>query len=402
MHGWIRKGRVRRIAITLGVLWGGVLSGVSCRGSEIAEPTVASTASELHPALASTTTNALWFRQVSTGWWYSCGVTTDDRAYCWGSGPLGTGMGYSVRPVAVAGGLRFRQVSAGKTHACAVTTDDRAYCWGRNFEGQLGDGTTNDSPTPVAVAGGRRFHQVAAGWYHSCGVNRYDVAFCWGFNNKGQLGDGTFVQHLAPVRVTGGLRFRHVVPDGLHTCGVNTESRAFCWGSNTDGQLGDGTTVQHRKPAAVAGGLSFRQVSTGATRAGSWHAVVCGVTTDDRAYCWGDNDFGQLGDGTLAKRLRPTPVAGDLRFGGVSTGGEHSCGVATGGLAYCWGRNEHMGQLGDGTYVNRLTPVAVSGGLVFREVSSGWYHTCGVTTDDRAYCWGGNSPSTPAPVLDPM
>jgi alpha-tubulin suppressor-like RCC1 family protein len=393
------KGRVRRAIIALG-LAGGVLSGVSCRGTDIAEPTEPSTGSELRPALA-TTTSALAFRQVSTGWWYACGVTTDDRAYCWGtnSDGLGNGTGEdAVAPVAVAGGLQFRQVSAGKTHACAVTTDDRAYCWGRNDFGQLGDGTTNSSPTPVAVGGGRRFRQVRAGWYHTCGVNRYDVAFCWGYNNKGQLGDGTFTQRLTPVRVTGGLRFRHVVPDGLHTCGVTTESRAFCWGFNTDGQLGDGTTIQHRKPAPVAGGLSFRQVSTGATQAGSWHAVSCGVTTDNRAYCWGDNEFGQLGDGTTTKRLTPTPVGGDLQFSGVSTSGEHTCGVTTGGLAYCWGRNEYIARLGYGPYENQPAPGAVSGGLVFREVSSGWYQTCGVTTDNLAYCWG----STPAPVPGQM
>lgn len=413
MDRWTGKGRVRGAIIALG-LAGGVLSGVSCRGTDIAEPTVPSTASELRPALATTTTNALSFRQVSAGWHYTCGVTTDDLAYCWGSnavGQLGNGAGdQALVPVAVAGGLRFRQVSAGKTHACGVTADDRAYCWGRNVFGQLGDGTTNDSPTPVAVAGGRRFRQVRAGWYHTCGVNRYDVAFCWGYNNKGQLGDRTFTQRLTPVRVTGGLRFRHVVPDGLHTCGVTTESRAFCWGFNTDGQLGDGTTIQHRNPAPVAGGLSFRQVGTAATQAGSWHAVTCGVTTDNRAYCWGDNDFGQLGDGTVTKRLMPTRVAGALQFGGVSTGGEHTCGVATGGLAYCWGRNEHAGQLGDGTYVNRRTPVGVSGGLVFREVSSAWYHTCGVTTDNLAYCWGSGAlgdgtfgiSTSPVPVAGPM
>src|SRR5207253_863820 len=130
-------------------------------------------------------------------------------------------------------------------------------------------------------------------------------AYCWGANNSGQLGDGTTTTRLTPVAVAGRLRFGQVSPDGTqHSCGVTTDDRAYCWGRNVFGELGDGTTTARLTPVAVAGGLLFRQVS-----AGAFH--TCGVTTGDLAYCWGYNNFfGALGDGRLINRRRPTAVAG--------------------------------------------------------------------------------------------
>jgi alpha-tubulin suppressor-like RCC1 family protein len=115
------------------------------------------------------------------------------------------------------------------------------------------------------------------------------------------------------------------------------------------------------------------------------------VTTDHRAYCWGLNEHGQLGDGTTTTRLRPVAVAGGQLFSGVSPAGAHTCGVTTVKKAYCWGWNLY-GQLGNGTFTQRLSPIAVAGGLLFSSVGGGVasLHTCGVTTSRAAYCWGGN------------
>jgi alpha-tubulin suppressor-like RCC1 family protein len=138
------------------------------------------------------------------------------------------------------------------------------------------------------------------------------------------------------------------------------------------------------------------------------------VTTSNAAYCWGANRYGQVGDGTsgyAARRLRPVAVLGGLQFSAVNPGGGHTCGVTTDDRAYCWGYNV-FGQLGDGTNTKRTTPVAVAGGLKFAGVSTGYFHTCGVTTGDRAYCWGyngsgrfgdgtTNDSSTPVAVVAP-
>jgi alpha-tubulin suppressor-like RCC1 family protein len=298
--------------------------------------------------------------------------------------------------------LAFWQVSGGKDHTCGVTTDWLAYCWGNKQNGTLGVGTSNGDEgrlAPVAVVGDLHFKQVSAGWRLTCGVTPDNLAYCWGGNWAGQLGIGTRTgpEHCdtdevvegipcstRPVAVAGGLRFAQVAVGSEHACGVtSTDRRAYCWGHNGSGELGDGTTTPRLQPVAVVGGLHFRQVST------RYHHT-CGVTTENQAYCWGINSVGQLGDSTeVARRLRPTPVSGTRQFRQIDAGVNHTCGVTTSDRAFCWG-NGGGGQLGNGKTYLSFWPRAVAGGLSFRRVTAGSIHTCGETTSNLAYCWGYN------------
>jgi alpha-tubulin suppressor-like RCC1 family protein len=386
-------------------------------GQDLSSPTEPNPAAELVTAA-----QVLSFRQVSAGNRHSCGVTVDDRAYCWGDGGgvLGDGTNaQSLTPVPVQGGLQFLQVSVASSHSCGLTRENRAYCWGNNTYGQLGDGTGQGDPDamfgafrlrPVAVAGGLRFRQLRAGGFHTCGVTAANVAYCWGRNFDGAVGDGTTTNRLSPVRVAGGLSFRQVVPGVFHTCGATTGNRAYCWGQNTEGQLGIGIFGRRNgrlTPVAVSGGHSFAQVLGGGSHS-------CGLTTTNRVYCWGSNAFGQAGDGTTTRRARPAATVGGLQFRWVSPGGDHTCGTTLENRAFCWGRNAR-GNLGDGTTTNRIRPTRVVGGLQFAMISAAsWWVTCGVTPGGRAYCWGdnvwgqlGDGGSTnlrlrPYPVANPM
>lgn len=204
---------------------------------------------------------------------------------------------------------------------------------------------------------------------------------------------GPTVERLTPsLAAAGALRFREVsagkdIYQWLgHTCGVTEEDVAYCWGSNEWGQLGNGTSGQDSvqlTPKPVAGTVRFRSVS-----AGGWFS--CGLDTGFRAHCWGDNASGQLGDGSTQARLTPTPVTGGLRFRQVVSGWHHACAIGySDSLAYCWGEN-YSGQLGDRTNVQRLTPVPVFGGRRWRQLSAGDKHTCGITIYRQLYCWGRN------------
>lgn len=332
---------------------------------------------------------------------FACGVTSEHAAYCWGSnllGQLGIGTdtgpencpidpGFtapcSTRPVPVAGGHPFRQVSAGRASSCGVTTDNRVWCWGVNGSGQLGDGTTAERLRPVVVAGGLRFRQVAAGSQHTCGVTTADRVYCWGWNYSAQLGDGTRTQRLTPAAVAGGHLFREVSVGEFHTCGLTTSDVVYCWGSNERGQLGDSSIIGRRyRPVRVAGGRLFRQVD-----AGEEH--TCAVTTDYRAFCWGDGQHGQIGNGKRYLSFWPRPVSGGLSFERVTAGATHTCGETTANRAYCWGSGAD-GALGDGAAELRLTPVPVIGGLRFSQVSAGGRQTCGRTPAAVVWCWGNN------------
>jgi alpha-tubulin suppressor-like RCC1 family protein len=388
-----RPALIRRCAPVLAAL---LVAALGCR-----EDAESPTAPVAPPALVTAATTALAFTQVSAGHDYTCGVTTDNRAYCWGDNEvdeLGSGRietcspdspPCSSTPVAVAGGLLFRQISAGFSTTCGVTMEYRAYCWGANELGEVGDGTTAHRSTPVAVAGGHRFRQVETNFEHTCGVSYPDnLAYCWGRNTDGQLGTGTNTgpqtgqygpYSATPVPVARALPFRQVTAGYYHSCGVTTDDRAFCWGLNRYGQVGDSSTAFRRLvPSRVGRTRAWRQIDAGASH-------TCAVTTDHRAFCWGNGRQGQVGNGKAYLSYWPKAVAGGLSFGRVSADYSRTCGETTLNRAYCWGAIF----LGDGSLTPSLTPVAVPGGLYFSQVSTGFRQTCGRTPGAVAYCWGG-------------
>jgi alpha-tubulin suppressor-like RCC1 family protein len=278
--------------------------------------------------------------------------------------------------------LVFYQVSMGDMHTCGITTAGRAYCWGNNFSGQLGDGTRTSRLLPTPVAGSLVFRNVSAGQNHTCGVTTDFLAYCWGESIDGRLGTGTTAPHITPSRVAGGLKFRVVAAGGVHSCALTVpDERAYCWGNNSLGQLGDGTTTVRDKPVPVAGGRRFRQVTTGALH-------TCAVTPAYQGYCWGWDSEGQLGDGaTRQNRSRPSLVVGGHPFTQISAGFTNTCAVTTTARAFCWGHSP----VGDGSTLQRFEPRAVSGNLSFSRVTAGDSHMCGETTSKQAYCWGINS-----------
>jgi hypothetical protein len=340
-------------------------------------PNTASAVANGLPAVVFSATGII-FRGISAGAYHTCTWTARGAVYCW------PGRGRTA-PTVVPTELIFAAVGSGYAHDCGVTTGGAAYCWGTNSYGELGNpGSAARSDTPVPVYSGLAFATVSAADYHSCGVTTGGGAYCWGSNAAGQLGDGTTAPgRSSPVAVAGGLTFESVSAAGYSSCGVTTGNAAYCWGYNNYGQLGDGSFTNRGSPALVAGGLSFAAVS-----AGSLHS--CGVTTAGAVYCWGSNTYGELGDGSTNDSPTPVSVSGGLTFEAVSVGIFASCGLTTGGAAHCWGDNGY-GELGDGSTDESHTPVQVSGGLTFAGVTTGNVHACGVTTGGTVYCWGSNT-----------
>jgi hypothetical protein len=269
----------------------------------------------------------------------------------------------------IRGVVVFRTVSAGEGHTCAVTSKGSVYCWGSNVNLQLGFLNSGYSRIPVKAPAGPSSLDVTAGWTHSCARTSTAVS-CWGRNDAGAFGVGP---GFAGTSGHLGMAFSALTAGDAVTCGlVGTDG--YCWGQNGFGALGDGTHMDRWSPVPVAGGLALIEVSAGRHK-------TCAVTTSGAAYCWGLN----LG-------VTPTPVPGGLTFTTISTGGGHTCAVTTAHELYCWGSNG-VGQLGRDpqTVFATADPLVVPGGLLFSSVTTGDGHTCGITTSNSAYCWGGNA-----------
>jgi len=330
---------------------------------------------------------------LSVGDAHTCVVTSSGAVWCWGDnghGQLGDGtITNRLAPVAVGGlGSGVVAVAAGFGHTCALTSGGAVWCWGENYNGQLGDGTTTSRFTPVAVSGlGSDIVAVSAGGYHTCALTSGGAVWCWGANGDGQLGDSTTTPRTTPVEASGvGVAVGSIDAGSSHTCAVTAPGAVWCWGRNGYGQLGDGTTTTRLTPVAVSGlGSSAAAVSAG-------DYFTCATTNAGTSLCWGANAYGKLGDGTTTDRW--TPVTVGMQGSGVvsvSAGTSHACAVTSVGAVWCWGDNTY-GTVGDGTSSFRTTPVGVIGfGSGVAAVAAGDYHTCAITSAGGVLCWGANS-----------
>jgi alpha-tubulin suppressor-like RCC1 family protein len=298
---------------------------------------------------------------VSMGGTITCALTAEGGVKCWGwngYGQLGDGTTDERHTpgdvVGLSSGVRALAVG-GWSHTCALITEGGVKCWGGNYFSQLGDGTNDTRTTPVDVVGlSNGVSALAAGMYHTCALTDGGGVKCWGYNDYGQLGDGTNDQHNTPVDVVG-------LPSGIsavdanfnHSCALTNGGGVKCWGGNYFGQLGDGTTDSRTTPVNVTGLTS----GVAALAAGGSH--TCVLTTEGGVKCWGYNDRGQLGNGTTTQRLTPVDVVG-LSAGVVAlaAGYNHTCAMTVGSKVKCWGSDD-SGQLGLGTLTQRLTPMDV-------------------------------------------
>jgi alpha-tubulin suppressor-like RCC1 family protein len=282
--------------------------------------------------------------------------------------------------------LRAVDLSAGERHTCIVSSRGGVHCWGNNENGQLGNGTMVTSNIPVEVKGLQDAVSVKAGWKHSCALTSGGGVKCWGYNRNGELGNGKTTDSSVPVDVAGlssGVAAIGMGDD--HTCAVTAAGGVKCWGYNDFGQLGDGTKTSRSIPVDVKG-LSGKA----AAAAGGW-GHTCILTASGGIRCWGNNKYGQLGDGSAEIRTVPVAVDGMTQGAGkVAAGWNHTCAVMGNGELRCWGWN-YYGQLGDATQATQTRPVNVRRMMEdAADVASGWAHTCALTAGGGVKCWGWN------------
>jgi alpha-tubulin suppressor-like RCC1 family protein len=330
--------------------------------------------------------------RVAAGGAHACAVDAAGAASCWGgnaAGQLGDGtLTTRLVPVGVSGLTEgVVAIDGGDVHTCAVNTSGQVFCWGTNFFLQLGGGSEVGTTTPAMVPGlPAGITTIATGKAHNCVSTGAGAVLCWGNNEWGQLGNGAGAGNSPPVSVTGlSAGVTELSANvGFHTCARLAPDDVRCWGLNQNGQIGDGTSTDRLVPADVVA----LPPETQRIAAGVEHS--CAIDDGGALWCWGDNGFGQLGDGTTTDRSMPVPVTG-LSSGviAVSLGLWHSCAITGDGAGWCWGRGPE-GQLGNGEETTESAPVPVADLGAMTQIALGDLFACAVYADDSIRCWGNN------------
>ncbi len=320
---------------------------------------------------------------VAAGAYHSLALATDGSVWAWGWNALGQlGDGTTTdrsKPVRVTGLTDVVAIAAGVADSFAVKRDGTVWAWGWNASRQLGDGTTTDRHTPARVPGLPAIASVSAGAYHTLALGQDGRVWSWGWNGVGQLGDGTTTDHFQPAVVPGLDHVVSIAAGWLHSLAARTDDlEPWAWGWNAVGQLGDGTTVDRHAPVRLNIAAHITSVA-----AGAYHSLA--GTMEGGVWAWGWNAVGQLGDSTTVDRHLAVEVPGVHGVTSLSAGIAHSLAAvrldtgngAGAGAVAAWGWNA-SGQLGDGTTVDRHTPVAAIGPSAPTAVAAGGMHTLAI------------------------
>jgi len=325
---------------------------------------------------------------IAAGFYHSMAIKSDGTVWAWGYnsfGQLGDGTtSIKTTPVQVSGLTDTLAVAIGDYHSMAIKSDGTAWAWGRNNYGQLGDDTTSTSTTPVQVRGLTSVIQVAAGNSHSLAIKSDGTVWAWGYNYYGQLGDNTTTNKTTPAQVNGLTSVIQVAAGSSHSLAIKSDGTVWAWGYNYYGQLGDNTPTNKTTPAQVNGLTGAIQVA-----AGYYHSLV--VKSDGTVWHWGQNNYDiTTEDITITYIKIPVQISGLTDVVQITDGGFHSLTQKSDGTVWAWGNNTY-GQLGDGIITYRCTALQVNGLNGIQQIASVYYHCVAVKSDETIWAWGLNN-----------
>lgn len=379
-------------------------------------PVVLSVAADSVPGVTSTlTSRGIRFASFVMDANVTCGLSVEGYSYCWGDNaagelvPVGVPAGQNaITPQPISADLDLKSVSLGNVGGCGLRTDGSAICWGSNVYGANGNGNESLQLEPIGpVAGGLSFVEVQRGPDATCGTTKAGQSYCWGSGGVGQLGAANFYQTSAvkPALVDSNITFHSYALGSLHTCALNPAGKAYCWGMDLQGRLGvaagsiacNWTTYTSSGNTTVATTCSPSPVPVNTslrfTNLAGASDATCGLNSGGTTYCWGSNDFAQLGNGGVIPDTIPTQVPGVPAFKQLSGHDRGFCGLTDAGDIYCWG---YVGSvvgvpsLSCPTYSDCTpTPTKVQAGRQFSSISFTTGQLCGIS-DGIAYCWGGD------------
>jgi alpha-tubulin suppressor-like RCC1 family protein len=356
--------------------WGWNAAGQLGRGNRSSEP---------EPTVGNALTSV---QSVALGAQMTC-AHANNTVYCWGANSYGEAGDGTLRGVLVPLQVslpitNLRGVATRYHRTCAWGTS-QIRCWGSNKYGEVGNNTRNRHQlTPVLVSGiTSSVVTVAIGRYHVCAIANGSV-LCWGYGTRGQLGNGTNTSSTTPVVALGSANATRLAAGSHHNCLVASDGAVRCWGRNDHGGLGTADTnnrasPQATTPVALPGAAS--DVGAGASHS-------CALLVDQSVYCWGENKRGQLaqprsvlGSNVAVLVALPGPASA------IAISEDGGCAQLTSGAAYCWGEGDGD-QLGNGSLEDAFEAVEIPKLANMKALARSTSGGCALTFDDRLACWG--------------
>ena len=331
---------------------------------------------------------------ISAGRFVTCARYAGGVAKCWGQnldGEFGNGtvVGSSVPIPAMGTGIVALFNGPGNT--CAALGGSGA-CTGRGGAGQLLNGEVDaQSLVPVATTALPSAPSAfAPGQRRACAIVANGDVYCAGDGTDGELGPAATGVSATAVKVNlGGAVARAISGTWRHVCALTTAGDVYCWGDDTNGQLGSGSFVDAgiATPVHVPLGAAATDIGTGDAHT----CAIVGPDSSNAVWCWGDDTYGQLGNGGGGQSAVPVQVSGLSALANLAVGAEHTCvGKQNAGGIACWGKGG-SGQLGNGSNGDSPTPVDVSNvGGAPAALASGGFHTCAIVSSPNVICWGSN------------
>ena len=391
---------------------------------------------------------ALDWQGIATGGSNICSLKRDGSLWCWGTndyGQLGNGGTLSQsKPVQIDASRDWQAITSRAYHTCALKKEGSLWCWGRNNVGQLGDGTIVDDSmlwqmrtTPVQIGSALDWQTITAGDFHTCALKNNSSLWCWGYNLQGQLGDGSTVNQSKPVQIGTAFDWQTIAAGDLLTCALKKDGSLWCWGTD---RSPDQIISQPSTPVQIGMDMDWRAIAVSSYRIcalkkegslwclrniGSalladgtreavqyqpeqigismdWQTIAmspyhtCVIKVEGSLWCWGKNDYGQLGNGTtfgsfydLSTPEGMVQVDMDRDWQAIAVGPSHTCALKKEGSLWCWGRNT-SGELGDGTTVTKGEPSPVSNFPSGSQIAMEQTRTCSIDINGFLWCWGMN------------